>query len=239
MIDDISFQNNDQLVKIRIRISKTSNKGSPIELIIPCETDAKFCPIRSLRHYVNCRPTYAGYLRIPAQKVIIASILLKAIRTAKLDDLHFRSHSLRIGRATQLANEGVSLDVIQRLGRWKSNAFYHIWMIGDSILYLAGRRAMDRNMANLKLPGNVIGWNGVRGIKWTAVHHIIQRETLFSDIQPKAILLHLGGNDLDTVSLYKLRRIIKHEISHLYSVFTDTTIIWCDILQRQAWRGVG
>ncbi|WAR16111.1 hypothetical protein MAR_030705 [Mya arenaria] len=92
MIDDISFQNNDQLVKIRIRISKTSNKGSPIELIIPCETDAKFCPIRSLRHY--------------------------------FDDLHFRSHSFRIGRVTQLANDGVSMDVIQRLGRWKSYNSY-------------------------------------------------------------------------------------------------------------------
>ncbi|WAR19937.1 hypothetical protein MAR_001775 [Mya arenaria] len=49
-----------------------------------------------------------------------------------------------------------------------------IWMIGDSILYWAGRRAMDRNMANLKLPGNVIGWNGVRGMKWADVHHISQ-----------------------------------------------------------------
>ena len=37
--------------------------------------------------------------------------------------MQFALHSGRIGRATQLAGEGVSELQIQRAGRWKSRAF--------------------------------------------------------------------------------------------------------------------
>lgn len=113
-------------------------------------------------------------------------------------------------------------------------------MIGDSILHWAGQRAFDRGLPNLKLPENMtIGWHCVRGMKWADFHHIVQREALFNGKQPRFILLHLGGNDLESTSLYKLRRVINREIKYLRSLFSDTMIIWCDILQRRVWRGVG
>lgn len=36
---------------------------------------------------------------------------------------HFRPHSFRIGRATDLAKQGVSESEIKALGRWESRAF--------------------------------------------------------------------------------------------------------------------
>lgn len=36
---------------------------------------------------------------------------------------HYKSHSFRIGMATELANQGFSNEKIQELGRWRSNSF--------------------------------------------------------------------------------------------------------------------
>lgn len=95
-------------------------------------------------------------------------------------------------------------------------------------------------MANLWLPKNLtVGWKCVRGLKWSDFHHCIQRELLFCTAKPKVIIIHLGGNDLNIASLFKLRRMINREIDFLYSVFPDTTIVWCDIIQRRVWRGLG
>lgn len=111
--------------------------------------------------------------------------------------------------------------------------------MGDSILYWAGRRAVDRRIPNLNLKnGAQIGWKAVRGMSWDDFHHVVQREMLFS-APPKIILIHLGGNDLHRFSLFKLRRLINREIDFLFSTFPSTIVIWCDIIQRRSWRGNG
>ncbi|XP_045188224.2 uncharacterized protein LOC123546100 [Mercenaria mercenaria] len=112
-----------------------------------------------------------------------------------------------------------------------------VWMIGDSIIHWAGERAKQRGRENLRLPGDrTVRWLTIRGMKWQDFHHVIQRERLFCT-PPKAIVLHLGGNDLRTWSLYKLRRVINKEIKYLYECFPDTIVIWYDILQRRNWGG--
>jgi hypothetical protein len=68
-------------------------------------------------------------------------------------------------------------------------------------------------------------------------HHVVQRERLFRT-PPEVIVVHLGGNDLLTSSLYKLRRVINKEIKkYLNECFPDAKVIWYDILQRRNWRG--
>jgi hypothetical protein len=99
-------------------------------------------------------------------------------------------------------------------------------MLGDSILYWAGKRAEVRDMASLKLPGNVsIGWKGIRGMRWGDFHHVVQRELLFTSKQPRIIVIYLGGNDFETTSLFKLKRTINREINFLYSVCSEKIIV--------------
>lgn len=119
-------------------------------------------------------------------------------------------------------------------------SFVEIWIMGDSIPFWAGRRADQRGIPNLRLPGDLtVAWKCTRGLQWSEFHHNIQRELLFCSSQPQVILLHLGGNDLNKASLCKIRKMIRREVKFLYSVFPNTTIVWCDILQRRVWRGLG
>lgn len=54
---------------------------------------------------------------------------------------------------------------------------------------------------------------------------------------PRAILIHLGGNDLTSVGNFGLIRIISDGIRYLFRTFPSTTIIWLDIFQRIVWDG--
>ena len=110
-------------------------------------------------------------------------------------------------------------------------------MIGDSIMHWAGIRAERMGRANLRLPSHkTISWLTLRGMKWQNFHHVVQRERLFH-ASPEVIGVHLGGNDLRTWSLYKLRRVINKELKYLHECFPGTKIIWYDILQRVTWGG--
>jgi site-specific recombinase XerD len=52
-----------------------------------------------------------------------SSILSRSLNLAGIDSRHFKSHSFRIGAATTLAQQGLSADVIQSAGRWRSLAY--------------------------------------------------------------------------------------------------------------------
>lgn len=126
MINDVSFLKGNSVLKVIIRSSKTSRNGDPITLLLPCERETELCPVCCLYQFCGIRPKSDGFLFIhvdgkPLKRTQFTSILAKAVQMGKLSDRHFRSHSFRIGRATQLASDGVSMDVIQRLGRWKSD----------------------------------------------------------------------------------------------------------------------
>ncbi|XP_045186469.1 uncharacterized protein LOC123544463 [Mercenaria mercenaria] len=111
-----------------------------------------------------------------------------------------------------------------------------VWVLGDSIPYWAGIRATDTGKVNLRLPDLTIAWWGVRGLGWTSFRNSIETQVLLSP-PPKIIIIHLGGNDLASLSLIKMRRSIKGEIEYLREAFPDTVLIWVDILPRRVWRG--
>lgn len=54
---------------------------------------------------------------------------------------------------------------------------------------------------------------------------------------PKLIILHLGGNDLTTLSIWQLHNVISREVGYLRAAFPNIKFVWVDILQRQVWRG--
>ena len=54
----------------------------------------------------------------------LRKLLRKLLNNLRLDGELYDVHSFRIGRATDLSKQGLSVDSIKRAGRWKSNAVY-------------------------------------------------------------------------------------------------------------------
>ncbi len=54
---------------------------------------------------------------------VMSTTLRAALSAARLSPIGFSSHSLRIGAATAASAAGLSDHAIQKLGRWRSNAF--------------------------------------------------------------------------------------------------------------------
>ena len=58
--------------------------------------------------------------RLPVTRYQFGAILNKAISYACLSNKYFKNHSLRIGRATELAMASVPSDQVITMGRWQS-----------------------------------------------------------------------------------------------------------------------
>ena len=98
------------------RVSLSPAPGSP------------FCPVSSLLEYLLVRPPIEGPLFIspdgsPLTREFVASHLRKALTLCHPSPSLFNTHSLRVGRATDLAIEGVPDHIIRETGRWSSNAY--------------------------------------------------------------------------------------------------------------------
>ena len=118
--------------------SKTHSLGShPQKIIIKPELLGRhgkrfFCPVEELSNYLQLRPGYASTEeqffifqdRTPLLAEHINSLLAEILTKLKLDPQLYKSHSFRIGRATDLSKQGVGIEKIKSLGRWKSNAVY-------------------------------------------------------------------------------------------------------------------
>ena len=87
-----------------------------------------FCPVTALRQYLPLRGTFPGALfvdvhRKPISRRAFACMLKSCLQQAGIPSDNYNCHSFRIGRATQLAHDNCPPADIQRVGRWKSNAF--------------------------------------------------------------------------------------------------------------------
>lgn len=59
----------------------------------------------------------------PVTKFQFIRVLNKCLEFLHLDSFQASSHSFRIGTATAAANMGLDKTKINRIGRWKSNAY--------------------------------------------------------------------------------------------------------------------
>ena len=113
------------------RINFTSYKHSGTmspTLVLQQQTDEQHCPVLALRCYISKRgaqagPIFVDNLGTPLTRDKFAYYLKTCLQLGGLPHDKYTTHSLRIGRATQLAMEGASESVIKSTGRWKSNAF--------------------------------------------------------------------------------------------------------------------
>lgn len=126
-LSDLSFVDNKKYIIIQLRRYKTNQRGIPTYLKIPCEHGI-LCPVRSMSEYLSLRPRSPGPLfchsnLTPVTRSQFSAVLSKCISKTVCTDLCFKSHSFRIGRATDLASQGYSSSVIMKLGRWNSGAY--------------------------------------------------------------------------------------------------------------------
>lgn len=97
--------------------------------------DKNYCPVSSLIDYINFRGREAGPIFIhlnktPVKRSRYSSIIKSCVSLLGLDPKLYNTHSLRIGRATDLALLGTSLEVIKQTGRWSSSAYLRYIRLG-------------------------------------------------------------------------------------------------------------
>ena len=109
-----------QQVKITSNSKKHGSRRDPID------------PFHLLRKYSEARrscinesePFFIFRDRTPVTPAQTRGVLHMALKDAKYNPNLYCFHMLRAGRAVDLMRMGVPIEVIKRLGRWKSNAVY-------------------------------------------------------------------------------------------------------------------
>ena len=110
------------------RVKITSNRQS-------LDTDKnrrKYCPFNLTREYLAIRGNYNEdedqlFIFSDGSPVLAKNVrhILKTILTRLgLNYKNYSTHSFRVGRATDLMKNGISIEKIKQNGRWKSNTVY-------------------------------------------------------------------------------------------------------------------
>lgn len=128
MLSDISFVG--QCLHVNIRYSKTDQFGKSVTLVLSGITNSDICPVQAMKSYIACRPTSEQCLYLfchmsgaPLTRYQFCAVLRKAVQFLGLDSNKYKSHSFRIGAATQCALNGIDSESIKNMGRWKSSTY--------------------------------------------------------------------------------------------------------------------
>ena len=124
---DVKFLNNDSLVELVLRSSKTDTMAAGAVVALQA-VDTSYCPVRLLRKYVGMRPSVIGPLFChfsgrPLSRSQFNGVLCKALRALGIDSSRYRSHSFRIGAVSLSSSKGLSDDEIRECGRWSQPSF--------------------------------------------------------------------------------------------------------------------
>ena len=131
-IEHIKFIANSgvQQIDLVIPASKTDQYGNGC-LVKISENKSSICPVRLLKNYLHVRPSFEGPLFCHYGGKLLtryqfAAVLNKALNFIRIDSSRIKTHSFRIGAATMHFANGVSQEDIQKMGRWKSDAYKRI-----------------------------------------------------------------------------------------------------------------
>ena len=125
-IEDIKLGNDELSIFITNFKHNTSQK--PFKISIKSQSDGEFCPVRAMHEYLSLRGYKPGPLFCfadlkPIPRSFFVSRLKHSLNFCGLDTKYYQSHSFRIGSASFLSSQGFTDEQIQKLGRWKTNAF--------------------------------------------------------------------------------------------------------------------
>ena len=134
---DVHIANNKKKLLFVLRTSKTHWKDVNPQVIKiksteNCEQDKNYCPFAILRNYLMVRPTYISDEepffvfsdRSPVAPKHMRNVMKLVLKLNDLEPRLYGTHSLRIGKCHDLLEANISVPVISKLGRWKSNVVY-------------------------------------------------------------------------------------------------------------------
>ena len=139
---DVYLATNKRKMQFILRTSKTHGLDKKPQIIKISSESIRMkksshinenCPYDLLRQYINSRKLCANDTenffifcdRSPVQIANVRSVLKKAISMTGLDMNNYNTHSLRAGRSVDLVYKmKLPISVVQKLGRWSSNAVY-------------------------------------------------------------------------------------------------------------------
>lgn len=128
---DVSFEYTNSVVsavQIIMREYKTNKHHAPLVISLQAIPNSPFCPVNALYEYLdyskhNSGPLFQTIDKCPISYAKVSSHLKSAVQFIGLNPNNFKGHSFRIGAATYAASLGYSENLIQKLGRWNSDAF--------------------------------------------------------------------------------------------------------------------
>ena len=130
-LSDIQFESaENQLLSMTVTIRNYKHSDlQPKKIVLHRNNQNLICPVSVMGQYVSLvkhshGPLFCFICGTPASYFYFNSSLKSfLLRFVGLSPDLYKGHSFRIGAATSAAARGVTLSVIQNLGRWKSNAF--------------------------------------------------------------------------------------------------------------------
>lgn len=125
-VTDVNFDSSGKQLFVNLRFSKTDQTGKGVLLTIK-STNNDICAVQNMKNYLQVRPNTSGQLfchfsGLPLTRSQFSVVLKKTLALIGEGYDRFNTHSFRIGAATAAAAAGLSLDIIRRAGRWKSDA---------------------------------------------------------------------------------------------------------------------
>lgn len=111
-------------------------------------------------------------------------------------------------------------------------------MVGDSYINRLEARARTRQLESTVGASKVqkVKWMGQGGMKWQQLLPKIQYAALHN-AAPKAIVVHVGSNDLAYQKGVVLIHNMKDDLSNLVQTFTNSAIFVSAMLPRIVWSG--
>lgn len=135
----------EEFASYSLPCSKTDTAFAGTLVIIPAKPKQKVCPLQTLMRYVVIRDTafpVNPFLLVRANGFIPSRNWFMK-RLYQVFGCERSGHSLRSGGATAYAQAGVRMEVIQQMGRWKSDAF-ETYIPGHLLLnLLAAQQEID------------------------------------------------------------------------------------------------
>ena len=112
--------------EIKFNSYKHSSGNSTIFNLLP--TGNSLCPVDSMHSYLSVCGNFTGPIfgnrnHKPLTRIEFSNFLKETLEIAGFNSQHYNTHYFRICRATELAINGASDQVIRTTGRWKSTAY--------------------------------------------------------------------------------------------------------------------
>ncbi len=136
---DVSFAEGNQHTVLRLKQSKTDTEHTEVEIILAA-TGERTCQVAALARLYTLNPKHPDTPlfclssgAFPRHSVV--STLKKRISLLGLSQSDYSGHSFRKGAAQHTADHGMLDEMIQRIGRWTSNAFRLYFTTSPESLY--------------------------------------------------------------------------------------------------------